>query len=171
MRVGACCLLAQALGDLAAVVTLGSASARPEAAILGRMLAAAPWYVATDADEAGDRFASEWPARAIRVRPPDPFKDWTEAAVDGINLRRWWTDRLGGIERPPLRSWEELAALRWGPGIGDPTPGVIIDPPARGRMLAAADDPEERAAIMQFDGCLSWEESKRAAGLRLTMRR
>jgi DNA primase len=35
-------LLAQELGDLAAVVTLGSASARPGPAILARMLAAAP---------------------------------------------------------------------------------------------------------------------------------
>jgi hypothetical protein len=58
-----------------------------------------------------------------------------------------------------------LAARRWGPAIGDPTPGIIIDRPDRGRMLAAADDPEERAAIMQFDGGLSWDESKRAAGL------
>jgi hypothetical protein len=32
-------------------------------------------------------------------------------------------------------------------------------------MLAAADDPEERAAIMQFDGGLTQEESERAAGL------
>lgn len=91
-------LLGQALGDLAAVVTLGSASARPETAILGRMLPAAPWYVATDADQSGDRSASGWPPRAIRVRPPDPFKDWTEAHQAGINLRRWWTGRLGGIE-------------------------------------------------------------------------
>ncbi|MFI5459774.1 MAG: CHC2 zinc finger domain-containing protein [Isosphaerales bacterium] len=152
-------LLGQALGDLAAVVTLGSASSKPEAAILGRMLAAAPWFVATDADEAGDRSASGWPARARRVRPPDPFKDWTEAAVCGVNLRRWWTDRLGGIERPPLRSWEELAALRWGLAVGDPTPGIIIDRPDRGRMLAAFEaaalDPyaiEERSAI-QTEGC------------------
>jgi len=154
-----CCLLAQALGDLAAVVTLGSASARPEAAILGRMLAAAPWFIATDADDAGDKAASGWPARAIRVRPPAPFKDWTEAAVDGVNLARWWTDRLGGIEAPKLSTWDELAERRWGPAIGDPTPGIIIDRPDRGRILAAFEaaalDPyaiEERSAI-QSEGC------------------
>ena len=64
------------------------------------MLAAAPWYVAHDADDAGDKAASEWPARSIRVKPPDPHKDWTEAAQAGIDLRRWWTDRLGGTEAP-----------------------------------------------------------------------
>ena len=144
-------LLGQALGELAAVVTLGSASARPEAALLGRMLAAPVWYVATDADDAGDHFASWWPSRAIRVRPP-AGKDWTEAHQAGINLRRWWTDRLGGIERPPLRGWGELAALRWGPAIGDPTLGIIIGD--RHCSLIATDtgdfDPyaiEERLAI------------------------
>ena len=93
-------LLGQALGDLAAVVTLGSASSKPEAAYPDQVLAAAPWYVALDADPAGDKAASEWPARAIRVRPPAPCKDWTEAFRYPINLHRWWTDRLGGIREP-----------------------------------------------------------------------
>jgi hypothetical protein len=89
-------LLGQELRDLVAVVTLGSASNRPDPTILGDMLAAAPWFVATDADEAGDKAASGWPARTIRVRPPGSFKDWTEAAQAGVDLRRWWSDRLGG---------------------------------------------------------------------------
>ena len=92
-------LLAQALGDLAVVVTLGSASTRPNPSTLGVMLAAAPWFIATDADEAGDKAASGWPARATRVRPPKG-KDWTEAAQAGIDLRRWWSDHLGGTEVP-----------------------------------------------------------------------
>ena len=58
-----CLLLAQELGELAAVVTLGSASNRPDPAILGVMLAAPVWYIATDADEAGDKAASGWPAQ------------------------------------------------------------------------------------------------------------
>jgi len=119
-------LLGQALGELAAVVTLGSASSKPEAPILMRLLAAAPWFIATDNDPAGDRSASGWPARAIRVRPPAPCKDWTEAFQYPIDLRRWWTDRLGGIETPKLSTWDELAATRWGPAVGDPTPGIVI---------------------------------------------
>lgn len=133
--------LGQALGELAAVVTLGSASARPEPSILGTMLAATPWFIATDQDEAGDRSAAGWPASARRVRPPGPYKDWTEAARDGVNLRRWWGDRLGGNEAPPLFTWDELSSWRW--GGADASPG--IDNPGRrpGRdTLARALDPE-----------------------------
>jgi DNA primase len=90
-------LLGQELGELAAVVTLGSASStRPDPSILGLMLAAPTWYLATDADEAGDRAASGWPARARRVRPPASDKDWTEVHAGGFNrIRYLW----GGILR------------------------------------------------------------------------
>jgi len=123
-------LLGQALGRApglpgwAAVVTLGSASARPAPSTLGVMLAAAPWFIATDADQAGDKAASGWPALARRVRPPEPFKDWTEAAQAGVNLRYWWLPRLGGTEA----LWNELAAQRWGPALNGPTPDDGPDP-------------------------------------------
>jgi hypothetical protein len=123
-------LLAQELADLADVVTLGSASARPDVGILGSMLAAPLWFVATDADVAGDQTAMGWPASARRVRPPAPCKDWTELHQHGVNLRRWWSDRLRGIENPPLFSWEELSTWRWGPAVGDATPGIIVGQPA-----------------------------------------
>jgi hypothetical protein len=118
--------LGQELGDIAAVVTLGSASARPDPAILGRMLSAAPWFVATDGDEAGEKAAGDWPATARRVRPPGSFKDWTEAKAGGIDLARWWREILAGVERPALFTWEELSRWRWGPAVNDPTPGIII---------------------------------------------
>jgi hypothetical protein len=119
-------LLGQAVGDLATVVTLGSASARPEGSTYCAMLPAPVWYLAHDGDAAGDRAASGWPARAIRVRPPAADKDWTEAAQSGVNLSRWWSDRLGGIENPLRSTWDELAARRWGPAIGDPEPGIVV---------------------------------------------
>src|SRR5215472_3361992 len=72
-------LLGQELGELAAVVTLGSASDRPEGSTCLAMVPAAVGYLALDADPAGDKAAVGWPARARRVRPPAPFKDWTEA--------------------------------------------------------------------------------------------
>src|SRR5262249_50095899 len=70
-------LLGQELADLA-VVTLGSSSSRPEGSTLLAMLRCPRWFVALDADRAGDDAAAEWPARAVRVRPPEPCKDWGE---------------------------------------------------------------------------------------------
>jgi hypothetical protein len=107
-------LLGQELSDLAAVVTLGSSSNRPDIWSRARMLAAPVWFAAHDADKAGDGAASGWPARAQRIRPPDPFNDWTEAAQAGINLRLWWARRLGGE-----CLWRELVAMRWGPASAE----------------------------------------------------
>ena len=45
-----------------------------------------------------------------------------------------------------MSTWDELALRRWGPAIGDPTPGIIIDGPARGRIVIVG-DPEERDAV------------------------
>lgn len=118
--------LGEALEDLAAVVTLGGASVAPGPAILGAMLAAAPWFAATDADDAGDKAAARWPSRARRVRPPGSFKDWTEAKAAGIDLARWWRDILAGIDRPPLFTWDELAPLRWG-GATEADENIIVD--------------------------------------------
>jgi CHC2 zinc finger len=112
-------LLGQALGDLAAVLTLGPASVRPEGSTYLPMLAAPAWYLAHDADGAGDKAASGWPARAIRVRPPGPYKDWTEAAQARIALRRWWTDRLGG---PRHRRCS--VGMSYPPGAGECQPGT-----------------------------------------------
>ena len=121
-------LLGQELEGLAAVVTLGSASARPDISLMAALLAAAPWFIATDADAAGDKASGRWPVpRSRRVRPPDPFKDWTEARQGGVNLRRWWSDRLGGVT-PPLFTWEDLSAWRWG-SDPDPPEGRAIDIP------------------------------------------
>ena len=108
-------LLGQEIGHLAAVVTLGSASSRPDVAVRSEMLAACPWYIATDADEAGDKAASGWPAVARRVRPPGAFKDWTEAAQAGVNFAAGGRIASGG-PRPrscsPGPSWPSNAGDR-----------------------------------------------------------
>lgn len=144
--------LGDALGEMAAVVTLGSASAALAGSILLPMLSSPQWFIATDDDTAGNKAAARWPAHARRVRPP-VGKDWTEAKAAGVNLRRWWGEILSGIESPTLFTPEELAAMRWGPAVGDPTPGIVIDRPDQTRALesfrASADDPEERAAIQE----------------------
>jgi hypothetical protein len=111
-------LLGQELRDLAAVVTLGSASSRPDPGILGVMLAAAPWFIATDADSAGDKAASGWPARGHRVRPPEGVKDWTELGQTGCNRIRYHWGRYLRMSVP----WEVLAVQRWSEHQCDTSP-------------------------------------------------
>jgi hypothetical protein len=119
-------LVQQEVGAMASVVTMGSASNRTDPDVLARMLSAPAWFIATDADKAGDAAASKFPARARRVRPPGSYKDWTEAHQHRVNLRRWWSDRLRGIETPQLFTWDELSRWRWGPA--EPRP---IEAPER----------------------------------------
>jgi hypothetical protein len=128
-------LLGQELDGRVASVTFGSAGDRPGGLALGGLLAASPWFVATDADAAGDRAALAWlamSARCRRVRPPGPFKDWTEAAQGGVPLRRWWSDVLAGVEGPRLFTWEELAHPP-----GRSLEGIVADAPDPARRRAA----------------------------------
>jgi hypothetical protein len=150
--------LGQDIAELAAVVTLGSASARPDTRTLRLILAASPLYVANDGDQAGAKANDAWPARAGRVRPPGRFKDWTDAKAGGVDLARYWRDVLAGNDRPMVFTWEELTRMPWGPDGRIAEAGIIIDRPDPARRLAAveaalrANDPEalaERLAMQQ----------------------
>ena len=92
-------------------------------------------------------------ADVARVRPPEnAFKDWTEAHQGGVNLCRWWSDRLGGNERPSLFTWEELSARRWGPALDDPKPGLVIDhpgPASGAKPLWRPLDPTDAYAVVE----------------------
>jgi hypothetical protein len=157
-------LLGQELRDLAAVVTLGSASNRPDPTILGEMLAAAPWFIATDNDPAGDKAAGEWPARAVRIRPPKG-KDWTEAAQAGVNLRRWWSDRLAGTDAPALFPGDGLARYVFAVdssgtaelvegasphGLGTTTLPEASPPPCEGQTAAPETGPAPSPVVSSF---------------------
>jgi hypothetical protein len=73
---------------------------------------ASAWFVATDADAAGDKFAAGWPESAKRVRPFGGCKDWGELHESGRSrIRYHWLPLLGW--KPP--SWEDLASQRWRP--------------------------------------------------------
>lgn len=109
-----CLLLGQEVGNLASVVTLGSASdRRPDTAVRLAMASASPWYVAGDDDSAGQANAADWLLRSGRCRriiPPEG--DWTDAHKAGYRLGEWWAEILAG--RDPYRFdpvWYELAAL------------------------------------------------------------
>jgi DNA primase len=107
-------LVGQEIGDLASVVTLGSASARPTDKILWAMLAASPWIIGVDNDEAGAERARQWAdlgRRCIRVAPPE--KDWGEVHVGGRSRIRYY---LGAV-LSPVPAWEELEPLRWNPEL------------------------------------------------------
>jgi hypothetical protein len=173
-------LLAQELGDLAAIVTLGSASARPTTDVLAALLPAPAWYAATDADEAGDRAAERWPARARRARPP--AKDWTDAHRAGIDLRRWWQERLvfesflARLQARGIRLNGQIVRPRI--GIGTVTGRVIYTDPAlqtlpegdrlarlapatEGRVFVRADygqiEPRILHAVSYRRGLIGWD--------------
>lgn len=142
-------LLGQELAGLASVVSLGIASSRIDHRVWLPLRSACPWYIATDADPAGDTAAERWPRSARRARPPmlrpHPADGPSKASTDrcdlkafGVDLRRWWSDRLRGVEDPPLFSWEELAAWSWRPAEGDPEPDIIKDEPVADRTPDSA---------------------------------
>jgi hypothetical protein len=159
-------LLGQELDGLAAVVTLGSASARPDPSMWLALARCSALYIALDGDPAGDDASKEWGGRAVRVRPPEPCKDWGELHATGFNrIRYLW----GGILRRAGKPWQHLAKERWGPGLTDSAPGIVVDRPVRPAIRPGPDDEHDRpegAAIQQFDGRLSREAAKRAADLR-----
>jgi hypothetical protein len=78
------------------------------------MLRCPRWFSAHDADEAGDKAAAEWPARAVRVRPPEG-KDWTELWQSGWNRVRYFWGRHLDMPIP----WEVLETQRWGPALNE----------------------------------------------------
>jgi hypothetical protein len=107
-------LLGQEIGDLVQVITLGSASNRPAATVLDSMLIAPVWYLALDGDRAGDKSATTWPARARRIRPPAPYKDWGDLHQAGPNNVRYiWCGILPRARTP----WEVLGVQRWGSAV------------------------------------------------------
>jgi hypothetical protein len=111
-------LLGQEIGPLAAVVTTGSASSKPDTALFLKMLAAPVWFAAHDADEAGDNAAASLPARARRIRPPEGVKDWTELWQSGFSRIYYHWGRFLPMSLP----WETLKSQRWGPLNEDPEP-------------------------------------------------
>jgi hypothetical protein len=92
-------LLAQQLPE-AAVVTFGAAgNNKPAAQYLELLAVATQWFIALDGDAAGDKAAALWPHRAIRVRPPDGIKDWTELHQCGFSCVRYHWGRYLPLSR------------------------------------------------------------------------
>lgn len=74
----------------------------------------------------------------------------------------------GDDPRPDRRARptrEELAALRWGPAVGDPTPGIVVIKPDRARMMEAiAEGAREPYAVAERGAIMSIEDGAGAEG-------
>jgi len=85
-------LLWETVGDVADVLTFGSASIRDTSDWMPYLMSIKQLYVALDNDEAGEKAAQEWLAfteRARRAAPPAGHKDLTDAWRGGVDLRSW----------------------------------------------------------------------------------
>jgi len=86
-------LLHQEAGDLAGVVAMGTATAKPDRITHDLLTTAAVILVSLDTDEAGAKAAwSFWPdtyGDKVRRWPCIGGKDQSEARLNGLNLRSW----------------------------------------------------------------------------------
>jgi hypothetical protein len=89
---------------------------------------------------------------SIRLVVDAPAGAMTPEVKDALATHKPTLLALLAIGSPLVHpDWERLSRERWGPAIGDPTPGIIIDGPDRGRIVIV-DDPEERAAVQGESG-------------------
>ena len=95
-------LLNQEVGDLCAVVALGTATHKPDTATHKALKAAAVLLVALDTDEAGAKASWKfWPdtyGTKARRWPTVKGKDASEARLNGLGLRAWVIAGLFGSE-------------------------------------------------------------------------
>jgi len=100
-------LLWQVAGDLAGVIALGSAQARPDAGTDRTLRTAGLILVSLDSDGPGARESWQWWAKHYpnAKRWPIPIgKDPTEAKQAGLDLRAWVLAGLSGSFQGPERS-------------------------------------------------------------------
>lgn len=99
-------LLHQEAGDVADVLTLGSAGGRPADEQLIYLLGAHRFHVATDADDAGEKAAAHWfelvGKRGHRLTSPGNHKDVTDAWKAGADLRAWALEVQGVPQAAPV---------------------------------------------------------------------
>ena len=101
-------LLGRELAGRAPVLTFGSTSnsIKPPLDVLSAMHRASPWYIGLDGDDAGQNAVKAWAGARVRVvKPPEPFKDWTEAHSAGVDLGKFWETRFWrdspDLDEPP----------------------------------------------------------------------
>jgi Toprim-like len=84
-----CLLVAQEVGELAAVITTGSASDPPTPELIERARSASVIFAAHDDDAPGEAAAALWP-EAKRIRPL-AGKDWVDSWRAGERIKAFWS--------------------------------------------------------------------------------
>jgi DNA primase len=131
-------LLHQDAGDLATMIALGSAQARPDHAAAALLDQAETILVSLDSDEAGAKAAWQWWAQHYPKAKRWPVirgKDPTEARQNGLDLRAWI---LAGL---PAQEPVELPAAQAEPAI----------------MAALGNPYPNEGGQVACDCCLSWK--------------
>ena len=102
-------LLNQEAGDLAAVVAMGSAQAKPDAITHEALTKAEMILIALDNDDAGAKASWHfWPetyGAKVKRWPPIRGKDPSEAWRNGLNIRSWVLAGLP-VHTPPAMPLE-----------------------------------------------------------------
>ena len=110
-------LLWQVIGDLADVITLGSASGRMDVEWVPFLLSGLRFYVATDNDANGEVEARHWlelvGKRGVRVLPPAGAKDVNEAWLSGVDVRAWAIGCMASHLGAALWSETETITVLW----------------------------------------------------------
>src|SRR3954447_14452326 len=94
------------------------------------------------------RTAPHWPPTGMSGQPSppaaesDPVTDVSHPAVPPALEAAAPLAELGAPPPSPPPDWPALATQRWGPGLEDDTPGIVVDRPDRERMMAALETAE-----------------------------
>jgi DNA primase len=143
-------LIAQEAGELAGVIALGTAGAKPDAETAAQLAAAAAILVALDFDEAGERASAWWLAhyrQAVRW-PPAAGKDPGEF-FRAVDVRAWV---LAGL--PP--AWHVAAPVGPLPGEAVVVGGAGLEPAVgAGGVVAAQTAPEAPESVREMHRILS----------------
>jgi DNA primase len=146
-------LIAQEAGELAGVIALGTAGAKPDAETAAQLAAAAAILVALDFDEAGEKASAWWLAhyrQAVRW-PPAAGKDPGEF-FRAVDVRAWV---LAGL--PP--AWHVAAPVGPLPGESVVVGGAGLEPAVgAGGVPAAQTAPEARRACAR---CTAYSHATR----------
>lgn len=110
-------LLWQQVGGVATVLALGGAGVRPDVDTLPLLAGYRRWWIATDADDAGDDAAKELQEMTARARrlpmPREGCNDPTDLWRAGVDLVDWIVGQIGPADPTTYLQWAEhyLTAL------------------------------------------------------------